>query len=449
MIAGRGLGHTGGTLDKLEAIAGFRTHLTASEFAHHVRNVGACIMGQTDAIAPADRAMYALRDVTATVESLPLIVASILSKKLAVGLDAIVFDVKVGRGAFLPSLAQARDLATALVQGVSQRGQRAVALLTDMDTPLGLTIGNALETREAMEVLHNRGPADLVACTFALGAEMLVLAGRASTIEHAHAVLRAARSSGDGADVFRRMVAAQGGDPRVVDDPTLLPTATVIETIFASHSGWVDDVHPKELALAAVELGAGRQTPGASLYPEVGFELCVQRGSPVTAGQPLVRIHGRSLEAVRQAQSRVIAAVRITDEGPPLLGPLVRDRIVALPHQSALADVAISKSHASCGEGKAHCRPVGSPLRPAGHGELALSRHPRRNAVRARGNVLAFPIGGKCDVSTRRPGVGFRGDSERAFGRAATFADHHDPAGQSSAGRHLCFGGQRAGPGVS
>ncbi len=225
MVSGRGLGHTGGTLDKLEAIPGFRTDIPADRFAAIVRDVGTCMIGQTAEIAPADKRIYALRDVTATVECIPLIVASILSKKLAEGIDGLVLDVKVGRGAFMKDETRARALAEALVRVGTRAGKKVVALLTAMDAPLGVAVGNANETREAIDVLHGGGPSDLVECTLALGAEMIVLGGRAETIDAARAMLAKAIERGDGARTFERMIEAQGGDPRVVSDPSLLVIA--------------------------------------------------------------------------------------------------------------------------------------------------------------------------------------------------------------------------------
>src|SRR4051812_766741 len=218
MVSGRGLGHTGGTLDKLEAIPGFSVTLDAEAFRRIVGEVGCCMIGQTDRIAPADKRIYALRDVTATVESIPLIVASILSKKLAEGIDALVLDVKVGRGAFMKTEADARSLAEALVRVGTAAGKKVVALLTDMSAPLGRTVGNALETREAIDVLHGKGPADLVECTMALGAEMLRAGGVAATEAEARAKMKSALASGKAAEVMERMIAAQGGDARVVRD---------------------------------------------------------------------------------------------------------------------------------------------------------------------------------------------------------------------------------------
>src|SRR6188768_689585 len=222
MVSGRGLGHTGGTLDKLEAIPGFRTDLSVTDFARIVKDVGACMIGQTKEIAPADKRIYALRDVTATVESIPLIVASILSKKLAEGIDGLDLDVKVGKGAFMKTPERAAALADKLVRVGTRAGKKVVAVLTRMDAPLGQAVGNANETREALEVLHGKGPADLVECTLVLGAEMLVLGGKATDLDDATGKLRKAIATGEAVRVMERMVEAQHGDPKVVADPAKL-----------------------------------------------------------------------------------------------------------------------------------------------------------------------------------------------------------------------------------
>jgi pyrimidine-nucleoside phosphorylase len=315
MIAGRGLGHTGGTLDKLEAIAGYDTRLDARRFERVVRDVGASIIGQTGELAPADRRIYALRDVTGTVESIPLIVASILSKKLASGIDGLVLDVKVGEGAFMRDLTAARALARALVRVGSAAGQRVVALLTDMSAPLGRTIGNALETREAIEVLRGEGPPDTVELTLALGAEMLVLAGAAARRGEARRRLAAALSSGAGLERFARMVAAQGGDARVADDLGRLPRAPVLVPVPAPRGGAVRAIDARELGLTAVVMGAGRTRADQAVDPRVGIELAVARGDRVEAGQPLAWLHlaGRSPAtalSARVAQAFTLGATR-------------------------------------------------------------------------------------------------------------------------------------------
>jgi len=287
MIAGRGLGHTGGTLDKLEAIPGFRVRLSERRFESVLRTVGVSIIGQSKDIAPLDRRLYALRDVTGTVESIPLIVSSILSKKLATGSDGLVLDVKVGRGAFMQKLASARKLARALVQGARRAGLRATALVTDMNEPTGLTIGNALEVREAIDVLLGGGPADTRELTLALGAEMLRLGGRATTTARARTLLERALADGSAFERFRRMVKAHGGDLRAVDDPKRLPKANVRVAVRARASGMLASADPLELGLVAVGLGAGRARTNDRVDPGAGIELCQAVGEPVERGEPI------------------------------------------------------------------------------------------------------------------------------------------------------------------
>ncbi len=325
MLAGRGLGHTGGTLDKLEAIPGYRVDLSVREFERVLRQVGAAIVGQTSELAPADRRLYALRDVTGTVECIPLIVASILSKKLATGLDGLVLDVKVGRGAFMKDRASARALARALVNVGTSAGLRVVALLTDMSAPIGKTIGNALETREAIQILRGEGPADTRALTFALGVEMLLLAGRRSAAA-ARAELEAALKSGRALDTFRRMVAAQGGDPRAVDDDSRLPRAPVRLPILARRSGVVAEIDALELGLSAVELGAGRTRADQAVDPGAGIELEATVGQAVRRGQPLALLHAASRKRAEAMAARVARAF-VVRQRAPAEKPLVIERI--------------------------------------------------------------------------------------------------------------------------
>jgi pyrimidine-nucleoside phosphorylase len=294
MISGRGLGHTGGTLDKLEAIAGYDVRLGTRRFERVVREVGVSMIGQTERLAPADRHIYALRDVTATVESIPLIVASILSKKLAEGIDGLVLDVKVGRGAFMKDRASARALARALVRVGTRAGKRVVALLTDMSAPLGLTIGNALETREALDVLHGAGPADVRELTLLLGVEMLLLGGAARTPGAARRRLERALADGSALDVMAKMVEAHAGDPRMVREPARLPRAPRRVAVPADQGGFVRAVDPFELGSIAIELGAGRTRADHAIDPAVGIELAVQRGQPVGRGAPLAFLHVRA-----------------------------------------------------------------------------------------------------------------------------------------------------------
>jgi pyrimidine-nucleoside phosphorylase len=293
MISGRGLGHTGGTLDKLEAIPGYRVDLGARRFEAIVRQVGVSMIGQTREIAPADRRIYALRDVTGTVESIPLIVASILSKKLAEGIDGLVLDVKVGRGAFMKNRAEGRALARLLCQVGNAAGKRVVALLTDMSVPIGRTIGNALELREAIDVLKNGGPGDTRELTLALGVEMLRVAGVERDSRAARKRLSSLLESGAAFDRFERMVAAHGGDRRVLSDTRRLPRVARPVPVESSTDGWVTDVDPLILGRCAVRLGAGRLRADQAVDPAAGIELLAVRGDRIGAGQPLALLHAR------------------------------------------------------------------------------------------------------------------------------------------------------------
>ena len=326
MVSGRGLGHTGGTLDKLEAIPGFRTRLAIDDFVRIVRDVGCCMIGQTAEIAPADRRIYALRDVTATVESIPLIVASILSKKLAEGIDALVLDVKVGRGAFMKTERDARELAGALVRVAARANKRVVALLTDMEAPLGIAVGNAVETREAFDVLTGGGPADLVECTLCLGAEMLVLGGRASDEADARRLLATAISSGAAARTAERMIEAQGGDPRVVADGTRLDVAPEEVIVEAPREGFVCAVDALEIGLAAVAMGAGRTRADQAVDHGVAILIEAKPGTHILHGEPLARLRVRSRHDSDGIAGRVRAAFTI-DDTPRAPRPLVLGRI--------------------------------------------------------------------------------------------------------------------------
>ncbi|HZU85785.1 MAG TPA: thymidine phosphorylase, partial [Polyangiaceae bacterium] len=326
MVSGRGLGHTGGTLDKLEAIPGFRTQLPAEDFARIVRDVGCCMIGQTAEIAPADKRIYALRDVTATVECIPLIVASILSKKLAEGIDALVFDVKVGSGAFMKTEERARALAEALVRVGAGAGKRAVALLTDMEAPLGVAVGNAAETREALDVLAGGGPADLVECTLRLGVEMLLLGGAAATDAEARATLASAIASGAGARKAERMIEAQGGDPRVVADRGRLELAAEEIVVEAPEDGFVLRVDAMAIGLAAVAMGAGRTRADQAVDHGVAIFVDIKPGARVTRGQPIARLRVRERSAAQPIARRVRDAFTI-GRGAPTLRTLVLGRL--------------------------------------------------------------------------------------------------------------------------
>jgi pyrimidine-nucleoside phosphorylase len=326
MVSGRGLGHTGGTLDKLEAIPGFSTQLTADDFARIVGDVGTCMIGQTAEIAPADKRIYALRDVTATVECIPLIVASILSKKLAEGIDGLVLDVKVGRGAFMKTAEDARKLAEALVRVGTQAGKKVVALLTDMEAPLGVAVGNAVETREAFEVLRGGGPADLVECTMRLATEMLVMGGVARGENDAKARLGAAVGTGAAATTAERMIAAQGGDPRVVADPSRLEVAKEEVVVEAPADGFVARVDALAVGLAAVAMGAGRTRADQKVDAAVGILVEAKPGARVVKGQPLARLRVRKKADAAGIAERVAGAF-VVEGAAPAPRPLVLGRV--------------------------------------------------------------------------------------------------------------------------
>ncbi len=334
MVSGRGLGHTGGTLDKLEAIAGFRTDLSIERFVEQTARLRCALIGQTSEMAPADRRLYALRDVTATVESIPLITASILSKKLAEGIDALVLDVKVGRGAFMREEADARRLAESLVETARHAGLRVVACLTDMDQPLGLAVGNALEAAEAIHVLRGgRGPGldEVREVTLVLGGWMLVLAGAAADPGEGAAVLAELLDRGAGLDTFRAVVEAQGGDPSVLDDPGCLPLAPVELPVPAPRDGVVAGIDAFAVGQAAMRLGAGRTLTEDAVDPGVGIVLAVKRGAAVRAEMRLARVYARNEAAAEVAVREVAAAFELAPPGtalPP--APLVRGVVGAL-----------------------------------------------------------------------------------------------------------------------
>jgi pyrimidine-nucleoside phosphorylase len=326
MISGRGLGHTGGTLDKLESIPGFRVGLSLAEFKSQVSRLGVALIGQTEEIAPADRKLYALRDVTATVECLPLICASILSKKLAEGIDALVLDVKFGGGAFLPEPARARELASAMVRLGTSMGKPVRAVLTAMDQPLGRTVGNALEVSESLECLRGAGPPDLMEVTYALGEQMLLLAGVVGSASDARALLKAGVSSGTALDIFREVVSAQGGDPRVVDDPSRLPAAPLTAPVPSPRGGYVLAVPARSVALAALGLGAGRARAEDRIDPSVGFSGLAKVGQPVAPGDPLAVVHAADEASLARARSALASAIAVGDAPPPP-APLVAEVI--------------------------------------------------------------------------------------------------------------------------
>jgi pyrimidine-nucleoside phosphorylase len=316
MMSGRGLGHTGGTLDKLESIPGFRVHLTIPEFRAGLQKVGVAMIGQTADVAPADKKLYSLRDVTGTVESIPLITASILSKKVAEGIDGLVMDVKCGRGAFMKNKEDARKLAVSLVTNGKANGLRTEALITAMDAPLGKAVGNALEVRECIDTLRGRGPKDLENLSVELAARMVRLGGLAADDGAATALVRDALTSGRGLAVFRRLVEQQGGDPRVVDDPSRLPTAQHREMFTAQRSGFVAIFDAEAIGRAAMALGAGRDRVEDAVDPAVGAVVHAGIGGHVRAGDPLVDLHYRDAAKLPAARSLLERGIRIGDDEP-------------------------------------------------------------------------------------------------------------------------------------
>lgn len=327
MISGRGLGHTGGTLDKLQSIPGFRIDLTLAEARLQVERLGVAMLGQTDEIAPADRRLYALRDATGTVEAIPLMAASIMSKKLAEGLDGLVLDIKRGSGAFLPDLEDGLALARTMVRLGEERGCPTVALVTAMDRPLGRSCGNALEVAESIAALRGDGPADLMAVVLQLGCEMVLLAGAERTRAAARARLEGAIASGRALEKFRSVIAAQGGDPRVVDRPDALPRASLVAEHLATQAGHVAAVEPRRIGQVVVAMGGGRQRMEDPIDPAVGVVLHVHPGDRVDVGGPLATIHARDAHGLAAARTALDAAIVITPDPPAPPLPLVSHRV--------------------------------------------------------------------------------------------------------------------------
>ena len=328
MMSGRGLGHTGGTLDKLESIPGFRTDLSLAEAKQLLETLDCALIGQTAEIAPADRKMYALRDATGTVEAIPLIAASIMSKKLAEGLTGLVLDVKRGSGAFLPELDRGLELARTMIELGADHGTPVVALLTAMDRPLGRACGNALEVEESILALRGEGPPDLMSVTYALGAEMLVLAGVAADHDAARRKMEQAIGTGRAAEHFQKMIEAQGGNPAVVDDPALLPQAAEVELYAASRRGFVARVEPRAVGRGITALGGGRTMMEDKLDLSVGFMISVRPGDWVEQGEPMASIFARDRAGVESGKATLRAAITIADEADPPL-PLVSHRVTS------------------------------------------------------------------------------------------------------------------------
>jgi pyrimidine-nucleoside phosphorylase len=328
MMSGRGLGHTGGTLDKLEAIPGFRTDLSLDAARRQVEEIGCVLIGQTGEIAPADKRLYALRDATATVESIPLIAASIMSKKLAEGLTALVLDVKFGSGAFMPQRERALELTQLMVSLGAQFGVPVRALLTAMDRPLGRACGNALEVEEAIMVLRGEGPADLIDVTMALGEEMLIAAGVATEPSTARQQMEQAIGSGRAAERFEQIIAAQGGDPRVVSDPSRLPQAEAVELFYADRDGIVLEVRPRDIGIGITALGGGRTRVEDVVDPTVGFVISARPGQIVRAGEPLATVFAKDATGIARGTSTLRLAIRIGDGVAHSL-PLIAARVTS------------------------------------------------------------------------------------------------------------------------
>ncbi|MEM6912334.1 MAG: thymidine phosphorylase [Verrucomicrobiota bacterium] len=330
MMSGRGLGHTGGTLDKLEAIPGFSVQLEEPAYRAQLQTIHHAIIGQSEDMVPADRQLYSLRDVTATIESIPLICSSILSKKLAEGIDALVLDVKCGNGAFMETEAGARELAAALVSISQATGKPTTALITRMEQPLGRTVGNALEVAEAIECLQGQGPADLMEVTTSLVAEMLRLGGLLPETEPAEELIRAQLQNGAALQAFRALLQAQGGDPRVCDQPSLLPQAAHREALSyqGSEPAYVTALHARRVGEAARLLGAGRAQADAVIDLAVGVVLAKKIGAPVTPGETLATLHYNDATALSEARDRLGSAYAFATE-PPLEQELLIDRIEA------------------------------------------------------------------------------------------------------------------------
>jgi pyrimidine-nucleoside phosphorylase len=326
MISGRALGHTGGTPDKLEAIPGFRTDLPLAQARVQLEQIGCVMMAQSAEIAPADRRIRALREATATVESPPLLAASIMSRKLAEGLTGLVLDVKHGSGALMPDAARGLELAESMIGLGKANGVSVVALMTAMDQPLGRACGNALEVEEAIHALTGDGPPDLIALTIALGIEMLLVASMVDTAAEGRARLEEALASGAAARKFQDVIGAQGGNPSVVDDPALLPQAAECELFAAPRSGVVVRIEPREIGRGVIALGGGRTNAADVIDPTVGFVIGAKVGDWVDGGEPLATIFARDRVGVKEGRAVLRRAIVVGDEAPPPL-PLITHRV--------------------------------------------------------------------------------------------------------------------------
>ncbi|PGS52359.1 pyrimidine-nucleoside phosphorylase [Bacillus sp. AFS041924] len=312
-MSGRGLGHTGGTIDKLEAVEGFHVELTEDEFIKQVNDIKVAVIGQTGDLTPADKKLYALRDVTATVNSIPLISSSIMSKKIAAGADAIVLDVKTGAGAFMKDIDDARDLAKAMVKIGNNVGRQTVAVISDMSQPLGFAIGNALEVKEAIDTLKGEGPKDLEELCLVLGSQMVVLAKKADTLEEARAKLLENMKNGKALEVFKAFLVAQGGDGSVVDDPSKLPQAKYLKEVVAQQDGYVSRIVADAVGTAAMKLGAGRATKESVIDLAVGLMLNKKVGDAVKKGDSLVTVYSNT-EDISEVEKDLLENIKISSE---------------------------------------------------------------------------------------------------------------------------------------
>ncbi len=325
-MSGRGLGHTGGTVDKLEAIPGYKTTLTGEEFLNQVSEIGVAVIGQSGNLAPADKKLYALRDVTATVDSIPLIASSIMSKKLAAGSHSIVLDVKFGSGAFMKNEEDAAALARAMVDIGTECGRNVSAVLTNMDIPLGCGIGNALEVEEAMEVLRGEGPADLRTVSVVLASHMVSLS-LGITVEEAKSRVEDALDSGRALNTFRRWITAQGGDGAVCDDPSVMKRSSIIREVRAPRDGYITHMNTEKIGEAAVVLGAGRTQKEDDIDPAAGLRILKKTGDFVQAGDVLAYLHTESEKSFREGESRYLDAIEFGENAPetmPLISRVIR-----------------------------------------------------------------------------------------------------------------------------
>ena len=319
-LSGRGLGHTGGTIDKLTAIPGFKTELALPDFISNVNSIGVAIAGQTANLTPADKKLYALRDVTATVDSIPLIASSVMSKKIAAGSEGIVLDVKTGAGAFVKTLEKSRQLATTMVEIGKQVDRRVIAVITDMNQPLGLAVGNALEVKEAVNTLKGAGPADLEELCLTLGANMLLIAGSVAGYQQGYRLLRDLIRTGEALEQFSRLIAAQGGDPAIAEDLNLLPVAQHVIAVNSKQSGYISSIEVRQIGLTAMSIGAGRATKGDVIDPAVGVVLNKKVGQPVERGEPLAWLHLNERAEEEIAVAAIQNSFQISGEQPEIRG---------------------------------------------------------------------------------------------------------------------------------